>query len=90
MFPPFGAREIFNGTEGTECLSSPNPYTIVRPSSPPGCRRSSGVEHSLGKGEVHSSILCGGTISQISQRFRRYRAAPYGPAATFPLCDIFD
>ena len=37
---------------------------IVRPRIP--CRRSSGVERALGKGEVHSSILCGGTTKTRS------------------------
>jgi hypothetical protein len=33
-----------------------------------GCCRSSVVEHSLGKGEVHSSILCGSTIKAAETR----------------------
>ena len=32
------------------------------------CCRSSVVEHSLGKGEVHSSILCGSTILEQAER----------------------
>src|SRR5690349_11381064 len=34
---------------------------------PAVCCRSSVVEHSLGKGEVHSSILCGSTIGSQSR-----------------------
>ena len=38
---------------------------------PPVSCRSSVVEHSLGKGEVHSSILCGSTTSLSDQRPQR-------------------
>ena len=47
-------------------LRAPKPYGIVRPLSKR--RRSSGVERALGKGEVRSSILRGGTISSVRKQ----------------------
>ena len=45
------------------CLRGLKPCGILRPLSiPPRCRRSSGVERALGKGEVECSIHSGGTI----------------------------
>lgn len=38
------------------------PLVAFSRQSRPQCRRSSGVEHTLGKGGVASSILAGGTI----------------------------
>ena len=42
-------------------LASPGTLWHVAPASH-SCRRSSGVERVIGNDEVHSSILCGGTI----------------------------
>jgi hypothetical protein len=56
--PPAG-----HGFGGREWLNRPPPYGIPPPAPTFGRRRcrSSVVEHPLGKGEVHSSILCGST-----------------------------
>ena len=54
---------------------------VVRPC--PGCCRSSVVEHSLGKGEVQSSSLCGSTIRALMTRrvYRVIQRKPLGGAA---------
>ncbi len=62
------------------------PVACSAPSTPG--RHSSGVERTLGKGEVESSILSGGTIfpqfyiSHIARSYRRYMYI-YGSTPTF-------
>src|SRR5690606_3241788 len=53
-----------SGRSGSACPSG-GPYGIVRPFSI--CRRSSGVEHTLGKGGVACSIHAGGTIEDLKK-----------------------
>ena len=63
----FGVRFGADAAEGTESFGCACPYRKRRfhfsGTCAKACCRSSVVEHSLGKGEVDSSILSGSTIS---------------------------
>ena len=70
--PPLILRAILSALRGQACLRTggglwqePAACRAFSLDShlPAACCRSSVVEHSLGKGEVHSSILCGSTMN---------------------------
>src|SRR5215510_13892361 len=64
-----------DAAEGTESFGCAGPYRKrgfhFSGTCAKACCRSSVVEHSLGKGEVDSSILSGSTIHPITTRHRR-------------------